>query len=132
MPLIVFTAKLSDTVLDNPDALVISRKFNEKRWADGGHRGIAVHFCPSKGLQAARYKRCRFLLENETPDEWELYERQYTEEMRRSYREHRLAWEMLLGWERVVLVRDDDAPRSARVVLAAILVKLGASYGGEL
>jgi len=122
---------------DDADVLIISRKLNEKIVADGwpdGHRGVALHFCPSKRLQAARWKRCRFNLEHETEDEWLQYEQEYTAEMRESYRHNRVAWDTLLSWQRVVIVsREDNAEKSPRVVLArSILTKLGAQYMGEL
>lgn len=134
MPLIVHTAIAG---IDDPDVLIISRKFNEKRATEGfpdGHRGVAIHFCPSKRLQAARWKRCRFNLEHEAPEEWELYEREYIAEMRLSYKSARWAWDQLLTWDRVVLVsNDEDAQRSARTVLGQVILgSLGAKYTGEL
>lgn len=134
MSLIVNTAPLG---FDDPDILIISRKFNDKAALDGvpgGHREVGIHFCPSKRIQAARYRRCRFIIANETPDEWEQYAQDYISEMRESYRRTRKVWNEVLQWERVVIVsRDDDAVRSPRTLLAqVILPTLGAKYMGEL
>lgn len=136
MPLIVHTAPLGH---EDPDVLIISRKFNELRVADGqpgGHRDVGIHFCPSKRLQSARWRRCRFNLNHETPEEWEQYVSDYVAEMRKSYISTRKAWDTVLGWERVVIASSGDeggADRSPRAVLAQnILEKLGASYMGEL
>ncbi len=134
MSLIVQTAPMG---ADDPDVLIISRKFNEtvvnEGWPDG-HRGVGLHFCPSRRIQSARWKRCGFHLTNETEDEWQLYAREYVAEMRESYRRTRKVWNEVLQWQRVVIVsRDDDFVRSPRTVLAReILEKMGAQYMGEL
>ncbi len=133
MPLVVLTALAG---ADDPDVLVLSRKHVKKSELDGypgGHRGIAAHFTPSAGLQAARWKRCRFNLDHEHPEEWDEYVEGYKRELRASYKQHPMAWTTLLSWQRVVLVCSGPSPeRAVRVVLAGILEKLGASYAGEL
>lgn len=134
MALQVFTGRMG---IDDPDILIISRKFNDAAVKDGarhGHRDVGLYFAPSKALQNARWKRCRFKLEHEWPDEWERYVSDYKLEMRESYRKHRAVWETVLSWERVVIVSNDENPeRSARTVLARdILSKCGAVYLGEL
>lgn len=66
-------------------------------------------------------------------DAWRAYEAAYTDEMRASYREHRLSWDGLLAMERAVLVcYCTDAERCHRRVLAGILAKLGAIDEGEI
>jgi uncharacterized protein YeaO (DUF488 family) len=134
MPLQVFSAVAG---FDDPDALVLSRKHVKKSELDGypgGHRGIAAYFTPSAALQNARWRRCRFNLEHEHPEEWEQYVEGYIREMRASYKQQPVAWTTLLSWERVVLVCSGPSPeRSVRLVLARdVLTKLGATYGGEL
>ena len=61
----------------------------------------------------------------------------YTEEMRRSYRRNRRVWDGLLTLPAQTLACycAPDAGgvlRCHRVLLAAMLVKLGATYAGEL
>lgn len=136
MALIVYTTKLTPD-LTSPDKLSISRSENKelvKAGKVGGHRGVGDYLAPSAGLQARRYKRCRFLLENETEEEWLSFVDDYVKELRESYKRHRLAWEAVLSWERVIIGCNSDQPqRAPRVVLGRdVLVKLGASYGGEL
>lgn len=64
---------------------------------------------------------------------FEWYAMLYREEMRESYRAHRRAWEELLHREHVVLLcYCGRAQFCHRSVLAEILVKLGASYEGEI
>jgi uncharacterized protein YeaO (DUF488 family) len=135
MPLEVFSCPIDGR--DEPDLLIISRSQNEKRVLEGvtgGHRELGLYFSPSKGLQAARWKRCRFNLDHEHPEEWELYRESYVKEMRESYKRHRQAWLTLLSWQRVVIACSvKDHERSARFVLAdEILRKLGANYLGEI
>ena len=64
---------------------------------------------------------------------WRVYVPAFLEEMRASYRRHRVAWERLLARDRVVLACACKAPeRCHRTILAtAILPKLGAVYAGE-
>lgn len=64
---------------------------------------------------------------------WRVYVPAFLEEMRASYRQHRVAWERLLARPRVVLACACKAPeRCHRTILATlILPKLGAVYMGE-
>jgi uncharacterized protein YeaO (DUF488 family) len=67
-----------------------------------------------------------------TDGDWGAYEREYIAQMRTSYRLYREHWDALLAKERVVLVcYCTDHTKCHRVVLAGILVKLGATYVGE-
>lgn len=136
MALIVHTSRLTPD-LTSPDKLSISRSENKelvKLGQVGGHRGIGDYLAPSGALQARRYKRCRFQLENETEEERLSFVDDYVKELRESYRRNRLAWEVLLGWDRVIIgCNGERSDRSARVVLARdVLLKLGARYAGEL
>jgi uncharacterized protein YeaO (DUF488 family) len=64
---------------------------------------------------------------------WPEYVERYTQIMRRSYRDNRPVWDMLLQAPRVVLVCYCTDPATChRTVLARILVRLGASYYGEI
>ena len=64
---------------------------------------------------------------------WKEYEQRYTEEMRVSYRAHRATWDELLALPEAVLVcYCADVLRCHRGLLAAMLVKLGAEYLGEV
>jgi len=64
---------------------------------------------------------------------WNMYAERYTEEMRKSYAEHRRQWDALLAKERVVLTcMCSDRGRCHRGILAGVLVKLGAEDGGEV
>ena len=64
---------------------------------------------------------------------WNVYSRLYTAEMRRSYREHRAEWDLLLASKRVVLVCSCPDPlRCHRSILAEILRKCGAHDYGEI
>lgn len=136
MSLIIHTAKLAPD-LTSPDKLSISRSENKelvKAGQAGGHRGVGDYFAPSAKLQALRYKRCRFQLVNETEEEWLSFVDDYVKELRESYKKNRLAWEAVLGWERVILACNGERlDRAPRFVLARmVLEKLGASYVGEL
>jgi hypothetical protein len=134
VPLIVHTAIAG---FDDADALVISRKHNDKLAEEGyqgGHRGVGRYFSPSAKLQKTRMQQCRFKLEDETDAQWRKVSDLYTREMRESYRNHPLARTTLLSWQRVVILsRETEAPRALRTVLAQfILPTLGAEYVGEL
>lgn len=63
----------------------------------------------------------------------EAYTKAYYSMMRASYRANRARWDELLSQPRVVLVCYCKAGAFChRTLLANILVKLGASYGGEI
>jgi uncharacterized protein YeaO (DUF488 family) len=64
---------------------------------------------------------------------WKLYEMRYVEQMRVSYVYERWAWDALLRRQHVVLVcYCTDVEHCHRRLLAEILVKLGATYQGEV
>jgi uncharacterized protein YeaO (DUF488 family) len=108
MALEVFTSHIS---CDDPDRLDIS--------VSSGDKAFAPKWPMVNGLRNGRLS-------------WPDYRKQYTILMRESYRFHRVAWEQLLERRRVVLVcYCTDVARCHRLVLAEILVKLGARYLGE-
>lgn len=64
---------------------------------------------------------------------WLVYRERYLERLRQSYVLQRSCWDKLLARERAVVVCYCAEPeRCHRSVLAEVLVKLGAQYGGEL
>lgn len=63
----------------------------------------------------------------------EKYTKEYYKKMRKSYKEHREYWNWLLNQDKVVLVCFCKAGDFChRLLLADILVKLGAKYMGEI
>ncbi|NUP13242.1 MAG: hypothetical protein HOW73_44955 [Polyangiaceae bacterium] len=142
MTILVHTARLSPALRGRSDVLDITRK-----------SGCALGrlFAPSwkilgPGLEAR--KRAAALRERSVDldalsdeavrierEAWEAYVPAYTAEMRESYRCHRARWNELLARESVTLVcycpGKPPALRCHRVLLAEILVKLGATYAGE-
>lgn len=108
------------------------RRIQQRPEEPMGHRGIGLVFAPSPNilypyLSARKHGR-------ETSELWAQYVSDYMGEMRASYRRHRPAWEMLLRWQRVVLLcMCTDAERCHRTILGReILPTLGARFGGEL
>lgn len=97
-----------------------------------GHRTIGYVFAPSPDLLypylAARRRG------QETRELWDQYVRDYTLQMRVSYRTYRPAWQLLLSWKRAVLLcMCTDPDHCHRTVLGReILPRLGARFGGEL
>jgi len=64
---------------------------------------------------------------------WAFYAPRYVDEMRRSWRAHRAAWQGLLARERVVLVCYCPMPGNChRSLLAGILLKLGGLFECEV
>jgi uncharacterized protein YeaO (DUF488 family) len=60
------------------------------------------------------------------------YRQQYLELMRASYRRHRKRWDVVLAMKECTLVCYCKSGEFChRLILAEILVKLGAEYGGE-
>lgn len=125
MTLEVWTARISSS---DPDRLDITRKSAE---LDG------VIFAPSWAILRpalaaradAKARRDPSIMEAA----WAAYEPAYLAEMRRSYVEHRPAWERLLARQRVVLVCFcTDPARCHRTLLAGIMAKLGADVHGEV
>lgn len=98
----------------------------------GGHRGIGFFFAPSPDILYPYLSKRKF--GRETDRDWLQYIADYTREMRGSYARFRPAWDLLLSWERVVLLcMCTDAARCHRTVLGQqILPKLGATYLGEI
>jgi uncharacterized protein YeaO (DUF488 family) len=97
-----------------------------------GHRGVGFWFCPSPDILyplLSKRKHGTF-----TDQDWLQYVKDYTAEMRASYRKARPAWDTLLSWERVVLLcMCVEAARCHRTILGQwILPKLGAEYRGEI
>lgn len=70
-------------------------------------------------------------------DAWEAYAPSFTIQMRESYRHFRAEWNAMLARESVCLTCYCAAPKDGplrchRVLLAGMLVKLGAEYLGEV
>ena len=120
-PLSVWTATLRVT-RDDPDGLDVSR---------GTGFGSALSFAPSRAL--LQWSRENKRSDAFSAERFAEYTRMYLAEMRESYRTRRSTWEALLAQERVVLGCHCVTPQQChRKLLAKILVKLGASYQGEL
>lgn len=143
MTLSLWTDRLS---YGRPDRLDITRsavdEAEEKRLAaPEGAPFAPSHAILDPALRALRYAaafRARGqyaeALRVETPA-WRLYCKQYREEMLRSYRERRAAWDALLAHSERTLVCfceiTPERPLCHRVLLAEFLTKLGAKYEGE-
>lgn len=124
MSLIVHTARISTR---DPDRFDVTRS-GAWRWAkrEGKAEDLAPShpFAPSLPLLMSAKKGVLTFGE---------YERMYTSEMRASYIRNRAAWDALLARPRVVMFcYEVDARECHRSLLASILVKLGATYAGEL
>ena len=127
----IWTARVS---YGGPDRLDITRK-------SAGAWGI--HFAPTWDLLAGALEarsRARALrmgdhvaaAEALERAAWETYRPAFLEEMRRSYRAKRYAWDRILSRESVTLVcYCTDAARCHRTLFADIFVRLGAEYLGE-
>lgn len=117
MTLRVYTARID---YDGHDRLDVTRKSAE----------AGLPFAPSWAIL-----RPMLALRRRGGDErsaWLEYVADYTEEMRSSYRERRLAWEALLAHDEVTLLcYCTDPAHCHRTVLAGILGKLGADVRGE-
>jgi uncharacterized protein YeaO (DUF488 family) len=99
-----------------------------------GKAGESVVFAPSWDL-------LNLVLRARTPEAtdadrekiWSEYQQRYTEEMRNCYRIYRDRWEALLAMPEAVLVcYCANVERCHRGLLAEMLVKLGATYLGEV
>ena len=124
----VWTARMG---YRGPDWLDISLQGNLKRV----HREIGIFFAPSPALLYPYLSKRRS--GRLTPDDWSRYTDEYLVQMRQSYRERRKAWDVLLSWEKVVLLcmctpDDDGVLRCHRRLLAQILTRFGAIDHGEL
>lgn len=64
---------------------------------------------------------------------WQQYVEDFTEEMRTSYRQHRLIWEGLLSRSELTLLCYCTNPKQCHRTIVArdILPAFGATYGGE-
>lgn len=126
----IHTARMG--YLYDSDWLDITLQGNLRRRDPGGHRGIGLFFAPSPEILYPYLSKRKH--GKETDQLWLAYVADYTREMRVSYRKTRAAWDMLLGWSRVVLLcMCTDATRCHRTVLGQqILPKLGATYLGEI
>lgn len=144
MTLHVFTSRLW---LRDPDTFDITRG----QQVHGARRAGSIVFAPSKSILVPALE-ARSRAKKASPADaagiesemWSRYAPAYRDEMRRSYREHRAAWDALLARERVVLtcycaldarlqVTDLLARGHChRVLLAGFLVACGAVYGGEI
>ncbi len=145
MPLEVLTCRIGTRAARDPDVLVITREEADAE----GQPGV---FAPSWAilrpvLDARARQRGGFVFGGSDEERaaaltearelelaaWRVYVPAFLEEMRASYRRHRVAWERLLARDRVVLACACKAPeRCHRTILAtAILPKLGAVYAGE-
>jgi hypothetical protein len=140
VPLIVHTARLSPALRGRAGVLDVTRKSGSP---------LGKVFAPSweilrpaldlrAQIKAAAIRGLEMIeLETEYRRAWERYIAAYTEEMRQSYRRNRRAWEGLLTLPEQTLAcycspDADGQLRCHRVLLAWMLVKLGATYAGEL
>lgn len=140
MTLAVHTARLSPALRGRAGALDVTRKSGTP---------LGKVFAPSwEILRPALDLRSRMKaatmrgletsdIEAEYLAAWERYIVAYTDEMRRSYRRDRRAWDGLLSLSELTLAcycatDADGVLRCHRVLLAGMLVKLGATYAGEL
>ena len=128
MPLQVYTARLSFRWVNGysgEDGINVTR-------GSGGDFGAV--FAPSRPLldEANQLKRAAGRSDEALDEVWRWYEPRYRAEMRRSYVDDRPTWETLLTEDEVTLLCYCKRPeRCHRLILAEILVKLGATYKGE-
>ncbi len=119
----VFTARVN---YRGSDAFDVTRG-GAMRAASKGLPFLGEPFAPSRKILT------RALDQQKTGEEdWAEYEQLYLGELRATYRTNRGAFELLLKRNVVTLLcYCTDAERCHRTVLAKVLVKLGAIYGGE-
>jgi hypothetical protein len=142
MMLAVFTGRIN---VRDPDLLDITRA-GANRARRAGEPAVGEFLAPSDRILWPLKDACKNLLtsllegkiseaEHSARAE-ELghgYEADYTEEMRRSYRERRGEWRALLARPRVVLgCYCPDAEHCHRGIAARILAKCGAQHRGEV
>jgi hypothetical protein len=130
VPLIVHTARA--TAMPIADALHVSIPANEAIGDSFGHRGIGWAFCPTRQLRD-QY-RSRVAAGKDDDRFWLKCVEFYVLRMRYSYRNHRPAWETLLGWQRVVLIGEEPDPARcfSSVLAREVISRLGAVYAGEI
>ncbi len=118
--MIVYTARVTYA---GPDRLDIAR-------SSAGPEGLP--FAPSWTILRPMLELRRSEGAMAVAYAWPKYVIDYTEEMRRSYRDKRAAWDALLARAEVTLVcYCTDPAHCHRTVLAGILAKLGAEVRGE-
>jgi len=116
MALIVYTARMSRSWKEDPDALDVTIKSS---------RGLAAVFAPDNWEMVMGVKR------GTVPTA--VYRDWYLGVLRRSYCQERSQWEMLLARKRAVLMCYCHPWQFChRHILAAVLAKLGADYRGEI
>lgn len=134
MTLQVFTARMG--YKSDSDWLDVTLQGNMRRGSDdhdpGGHRGIGLFFAPSPDILYPYLSKRKH--GKETDQLWLRYVDDYTREMRKSYKQCRRAWDILLSWERVVLLcMCRESAKCHRTILGQwILPKLDAVYRGEI
>ena len=131
MTLLVSTGRMG---IRDPDYLDVTLQGNMRR-ADqgerGGHRGVGIVFAPSPELLYPFLSKRRH--GGLTELDWDDYRLRYRAEMRAGYKHHRSAWELVLSWDRVVLLCFCSDPiRCHRFLLADYFVALGARPGPEI
>lgn len=119
MPLRVHTARIG---YRGDDGLAVTRLIVTD--------SIGLYFAPSERiLRQALAERAAGRMERH----WPIYRELYLEEMRASYRLHRLVWDKILDRPSVTLLCFcSDPSRCHRTLLAEIFVKCGAVFEGEV
>ncbi len=115
MTLVVHTARIGTT---DPDAFDVTFKSGDRTFSPSSVLFSRMVTLRKRGL--AGYNA------------WKWYTQSYLAEMERSRAEHPERWTRLLSRERVVLTCYCDHGNCHRVLLARLLVDLGARYEGEL
>lgn len=116
MALIVYTARMSRSWKEDPDALDVTIKSG---------RGFGAVFAPNDWEMVMGVKR------GTVPTG--VYRNWYLGMLRCSYRQERAQWEALLARERTVLLCYCHPEQFChRQILAEVLTKLGADYRGEI
>lgn len=140
MALQVFTAQFR---YSGPDRLDITRSSAHNMGVVMGLDVPGAIFAPSWAIvDQFRHRmesagRLQAYGRNQTADHllraaWDTYSVAYKKEMRESYKLHSPGWEKILKMESATLVCFCPRPEHChRIILARILVKLGAEYFGE-
>jgi hypothetical protein len=116
MALIVYTAHMSRSWKEDPDALDVTIKSS---------RGVGAVFAPDNWEMVMGVKR------GTVPPA--VYRDWYLRVLRRSYRQERAQWEAVLARTRAVLLCYCHPEQFChRQILAEVLTKLGADYRGEI
>lgn len=113
----LWTARISTR---DPDAFNVTRKSGDPAFAPSWQTLVRMLDIRKEGRAAS-------------DEEWAWYVSRYRTEMRKSFESKPEAWKALLGRPRAVLTCYCVNPeRCHRVLLARILVRMGADYRGEL